>query len=55
MRFCCVQIVPDEEDGVVVAETLFSKEFMLHILKSIDYPALCQTTKEVRFYALPYR
>jgi multifunctional methyltransferase subunit TRM112 len=34
-------------DGVVVAETLYSKQFMLHIMKTIDYPALCQTTKEV--------
>lgn len=42
----CVQIAP-EMDGVVVAQTLYSKQFMLHIMKTIDYPALCQTTKEV--------
>lgn len=42
-----VQIVP-EMDGVVVAETVFSKSFMLHIMKTIDYSALCETTKEVR-------
>lgn len=42
-----VQIVP-EMDGVVVAETVFSKPFMLHIMKTIDYSALCETTKEVR-------
>jgi hypothetical protein len=35
-------------DGVVVMETIFSKKFMLHILQSIDYPALVHTTKEVR-------
>lgn len=42
-----MQIVP-EMDGVVVVETLYSKSFMLHIMKTIDYPALCHTTKEVR-------
>jgi hypothetical protein len=42
------QIVPDEEEGIVVAKTVYSKEFMLHIMKSIDYPALVLTTKDVR-------
>lgn len=42
-----LKIAP-EMDGVVVAETLYSKKFMLHIMNSIDYPALVQTTKEVR-------
>lgn len=44
---CTLQIVP-EMDGVVVAETVFSKPFMLHIMKTIDYAALSETTKEVR-------
>ena len=35
-------------DGVVVLETQYSKKFMLHIMRSIDYSALCYTTKEVR-------
>lgn len=34
-------------DGVVVAKTVFSKKFLLHIMKTIDYAALCQTTREV--------
>lgn len=41
-----LQIVP-EMDGVVVLQTQYSKSFMLHIMSSIDYPALCHTTKEV--------
>lgn len=32
----------------MIAKTVFSKKFMLHIMKSIDYPALAHTTKEVR-------
>ena len=47
----CVQIVP-EMDGVVVAETVFSKRFLLHVMSSIDYPALVQTTKEVRHFMM---
>lgn len=39
-------------DGVVVAKTVFSKKFMLHIMKSIDYGALCETTREVRLAVL---
>ncbi|TDH71256.1 hypothetical protein CCR75_002784 [Bremia lactucae] len=42
-----LRIAP-EMDGVVVLETQFSKSFMLHIMNSIDYPALCHTTKEAR-------
>jgi hypothetical protein len=36
-----------EIDGVVVLETQYSKSFMMHIMNSIDYAALCHTTKEV--------
>ncbi|TMW65673.1 hypothetical protein Poli38472_008315 [Pythium oligandrum] len=47
-----LKIVP-EMDGVVVMETVFSKTFMLHIMKSIDYPALVQTTKELNHPEVP--
>ncbi|DBA05241.1 TPA: hypothetical protein N0F65_007403 [Lagenidium giganteum] len=47
-----LRIVP-EMDGVVVAATLYSKDFMLHIMKSIDYPALVQTTKELNHPEVP--
>ncbi|ETI49265.1 hypothetical protein, variant [Phytophthora nicotianae CJ01A1] len=40
-------------DGVVVLETQYSKSFMLHIMKSIDYPALCHTTKELNHPEVP--
>ncbi|GLD92427.1 hypothetical protein PINS_up000960 [Pythium insidiosum] len=47
-----LKIVP-EMDGVVVLETVFSKQFMLHIMNSIDYPALVQTTKELNHPDVP--
>ncbi|KAF4314895.1 hypothetical protein BBO99_00009770 [Phytophthora kernoviae] len=47
-----LRIVP-EMDGVVVLETQYSKSFMLHIMNSIDYPALCQTTKELNHPEVP--
>ncbi|TYZ59280.1 hypothetical protein PybrP1_007637 [[Pythium] brassicae (nom. inval.)] len=47
-----LRIVP-EMDGVVVAKTIFSKKFMLHIMKTIDYAALCQTTRELNHPDVP--
>ncbi|KAF1780348.1 hypothetical protein GQ600_12375 [Phytophthora cactorum] len=47
-----LRIAP-EMDGVVVLETQYSKSFMLHIMKSIDYPALCHTTKELNHPEVP--
>ncbi|KAJ0402406.1 hypothetical protein P43SY_004115 [Pythium insidiosum] len=47
-----LKIVP-EMDGVVVLETVFSKQFMLHIMNSIDYPALVHTTKELNHPDVP--
>ncbi|CAH0486688.1 unnamed protein product [Peronospora farinosa] len=47
-----LKIVP-EMDGVVVLKTQFSKSFMLHIMRSIDYPALCHTTKELNHPEVP--
>ncbi|KAI9907713.1 hypothetical protein PsorP6_003435 [Peronosclerospora sorghi] len=47
-----LKIVP-EMDGIVVLETQYSKTFMLHIMRSIDYPALCQTTKELNHPDVP--
>ncbi|GAB9465769.1 hypothetical protein Gpo141_00003162 [Globisporangium polare] len=44
---------PLRMDGVVVAETVFSKPFMLHIMKTIDYAALCETTKELSHPDVP--
>ncbi|CAI5700701.1 unnamed protein product [Peronospora effusa] len=44
---------PLRMDGVVVLETQFSKSFMLHIMRSIDYPALCHTTKELNHPEVP--
>lgn len=37
----------------MVLETQFSKSFMLHIMKSIDYQALCRTTKELNHPDVP--
>ncbi|CAH0476873.1 unnamed protein product [Peronospora belbahrii] len=47
-----LRIVP-EMDGVVVLETQYSKSFMLHIMRSIDYPALCYTTRELNHPEVP--
>ncbi|KAE8904386.1 hypothetical protein PF005_g15526 [Phytophthora fragariae] len=47
-----LRIVP-EMDGVVVLQTQYSKSFMLHIMNSIDYPALCHTTKELNHPEVP--
>ncbi|CAI5720612.1 unnamed protein product [Peronospora destructor] len=44
---------PLRMDGVVVLETQYSKSFMLHIMRSIDYPALCHTTKELNHPEVP--
>ncbi|CAH0486687.1 unnamed protein product [Peronospora farinosa] len=44
---------PLKMDGVVVLKTQFSKSFMLHIMRSIDYPALCHTTKELNHPEVP--
>lgn len=37
-----------EDDSVVIAETVYSKAFILHVMDSIDYKALCQATRDVR-------
>uniref|UniRef100_A0AAV1TQK0 Multifunctional methyltransferase subunit TRM112 n=1 Tax=Peronospora matthiolae TaxID=2874970 RepID=A0AAV1TQK0_9STRA len=47
-----LSIVP-EMDGIVVLETQYSKKFMLHIMRSIDYSALCYTTKELNHPEVP--
>ncbi|POM61355.1 hypothetical protein PHPALM_29639 [Phytophthora palmivora] len=44
---------PLRMDGVVVLQTQYSKNFMLHIMNSIDYPALCHTTKELNHPDVP--
>uniref|UniRef100_M4BV90 Uncharacterized protein n=1 Tax=Hyaloperonospora arabidopsidis (strain Emoy2) TaxID=559515 RepID=M4BV90_HYAAE len=40
-------------DGIVVLETQYSKKFMLHIMRSIDYSGLCYTTKELNHPEVP--
>ncbi|CAI5725987.1 unnamed protein product [Hyaloperonospora brassicae] len=45
--------IAPEMDGVVVLETQYSKKFMLHIMRSIDYSALCYTTKELNHPDVP--
>ncbi|KAL7693494.1 hypothetical protein Plhal304r1_c004g0018241 [Plasmopara halstedii] len=47
-----LRIAP-EMDGVVVLETQFSKSFMLHIMNTIDYQALCETTEELNHPEVP--
>ncbi|OQR92391.1 hypothetical protein ACHHYP_03737 [Achlya hypogyna] len=40
-------------NGVEVAETQYSKEFMLHILKSIDWRGLATTVNQLNHPELP--
>ncbi|OQR88542.1 hypothetical protein THRCLA_22847 [Thraustotheca clavata] len=41
------------ENGIEIAETQYSKEFMVHILKSIDWRGLCTTVNQLHHPELP--
>ncbi|KAF0689868.1 Aste57867_18713 [Aphanomyces stellatus] len=48
-----LKIEVDNDNGIDISETNFSKDFMLHILKSIDWHGLCQTVLQLNHPELP--
>ncbi|KDO24384.1 hypothetical protein SPRG_10462 [Saprolegnia parasitica CBS 223.65] len=41
------------ENGIAVSETQYSKDFMRHIFKSIDWRGLCTTVQQLNHPELP--
>ncbi|CCI45193.1 unnamed protein product [Albugo candida] len=48
-----LKIMASEDDSVVIAETVYSKAFILHVMDSIDYKALCQATRDLSHPDVP--
>nr|CCA22013.1 conserved hypothetical protein [Albugo laibachii Nc14] len=48
-----LKIIAYKDDGIVIAETVYSKAFILHVMDSIDYAVLCQATRDLSHPEVP--